>query len=153
MKSLLDSYIKEYGTFQTEGCFWVGSWFILKDAINATKSVDPNVLKKYLESGPPGVADLTGYTQLFARPDLQQLRTTDATPGHGIGIVKNGQLTFTSQITVQDQYLVSLKCYENMPATKGILSVYQKYWDKYGKPTFPRVEQKLNRFSWEDLYK
>ena len=94
------------------------------------------------------------YTQLFARPDLKQSRTVDASPGHGIGIVKNGQLIFTSQITMQDQYLVSLKCYEMVGGPfKGILDVYQKHWDKYGKPVFQKGEQKLNRFTWEDLRK
>ena len=53
MKALLNRYVKEYGEFQTEGCFWVGAWFVLKDAIKATKSVDPAVLKSYLEKGPP----------------------------------------------------------------------------------------------------
>lgn len=154
MKALLDRYMKEYGEFQTEGCFWIGSWFIFKDAVNATKSVDPDALKKYLENGPPGVMDLTGYTQLFARPDLKQFRTVDAAPGHGIGIVKNGQLVFTSQITMQDQYLISLKCYEMVGGPfKGILDTYQKHWDKYGKPTFPKGEEKLNRSTWEDLRK
>ncbi len=153
MKALLDRYSKEYGEFQTEGCFWVGAWFILRDAIKGAKSVDVDVLKKYLEKGPPPTLTMVGYTQLHARPDLNQLRTVDAPPGHGIGVVKNGQLGFTSQITMQDQYLVSLKSYSMTNQYKGILDTYQKYWDKYGRPKFPAAEQKLNRFTWEDLKK
>ena len=153
MKALLDRYTKEYGEFQTEGCFWVGAWFILRDAIKNAKSVDINALKQYLEKGPPGVLTMVGYTQLFARPDLNQMRTVDAAPGHGIGVVEHGQLRFTSQITMQDQYLVSLKSYSMTDKYKGILDTYQKYWDKYGRPKFPAPEQKLNRFTWDDLKK
>jgi hypothetical protein len=47
------------------------------------------------------------------------------------------------QLTVQDQYLVTIKA-------NNLVDVYQKYWDKYGKPTFPKED---SRFSWEDLKK
>jgi branched-chain amino acid transport system substrate-binding protein len=129
MQALIDEYTKEYGTFSTDGCYWVAGWFMLKDAINATKSVDPTVLKNYLQKGPPAVKTLVGYSQLFARPDLQNFRTIDAAGGHGIGIVQNGNLVYYGQVAAQDQYLASIVSYSQV-------DVYQKYWDQYGKPKF-----------------
>jgi hypothetical protein len=79
---------------------------------------------------PHGVMTLDGYSQIFARPDVNNLRTIDCAPGHGIGMIKNGVMDFYRQVTVKDQYLVSIKAY-------NLIDVYQKYWDKYGKPTFP----------------
>jgi ABC-type branched-subunit amino acid transport system substrate-binding protein len=143
MISLMDRYAKEYGQFLADGCFWVGGWFILQDAINATKSVDADVLKKYLENGPKGVMTLTGYRQLFARPDLQNYRTVDVASGHGIGQVQNGKLVYTKQVTVKDQYLISIKTY-------GLTEAYQNYWNKYGKPVFPNEK---SSFDFTDLNK
>ena len=40
MLALLDAYIKEYGTFHDDGWPWVSNWFVLKDAIDNTQSVD-----------------------------------------------------------------------------------------------------------------
>ena len=137
MVEWLDRYKQEYGEFNETGCAWVAGYFVLRDAINKTQSLDVDVLKKYLENMPTGVMTLTGYTQLFARPDLGNTRTVDGAPGHGIGIVKNGKMVFLKQVTVKDQYLVSVKAY-------NLVDVYKKYWDQYGMPVFPPEQSVLD---------
>jgi len=143
LKSLVDAYVKEYGEFKTDGAGWLPPWFVLQDAIKATNSVDSTVLKNYLEKGPPATKTFIGYAQMFARPDLGQFRTIDGAPISGIGVVENGRPVYKLQLTVQDQYLVTIKA-------NNLVDAYQKYWDKYGKPTFPKED---SRFSWEDLKK
>ena len=143
MKALMDRYTKEYGEFQTEGCAWVAGWFSVKDAINATQSADPAVLKNYLEKGTKGPLSLTGYSQLFARPDIKQYRTTDGGPPSGRGIIKNGKLEYVGQITAKDQYLVTIKY-------RKLVDVYQRYWDQYGKPNFGSEK---STFDYADLTK
>ncbi len=137
MKALMDRYTKEYGEFRTEGCLWLTGWFTLKDAMNATKSVDTTVLKDYLGKGPRPPLAMTGYSQLFARPDIKQYRTTDGGPGNGRGIVKNGKLEFAGQITAKDEYLATIKVHK-------LVDVYQKYWDQYGKPKFSNEASTLD---------
>jgi hypothetical protein len=139
MKALMDRYTKEYGEFVPDGCFWIGGWFILMDAIKATQSVDTTVLKDYLGKGPKATLTFGGYTQLFARPDLKQYRTVDAAPGSGRGVIKNGKLVYLDQLTVKDEYLVTIKLH-------NLVDAYQQYWDKYGKPTFP-PEKSIYDFS------
>jgi branched-chain amino acid transport system substrate-binding protein len=130
MQSLINRYIKEYGKFQHEGVFWAGPWFLFEDAVLSTKSVDVDVLTDYLCHSKKGVMTLSGYSQLFARPDMGVNQTIDVAPGHGIGIVKNGKITLLKKVSVKDQYLVSVAVY-------GKVDVYKKYWDEYGYPTFP----------------
>ena len=130
MQTLIDRYMKEYGEFHYEGVFWVGPWFIFEDAVQNTKSLDVEVLRKYLANSTHGVMTLSGYSQLFARPDKQVYQTIDVAPGHGVGIIKNGELKLLKKVSVKDQYLVSVKVY-------GLADVYQKYWEKYGYPKFP----------------
>lgn len=141
MLEWLDRYTKEYGEFNESGCFWIQGWWVLRDAVNNTQSVDVEVLKKYLDSQSHGVMTLTGYLQLFARPDLGNYRPIDGAPGHGIGIIKNGNMAYYKQVTVKDQYLVSIKAY-------GMVDTYKKYWEEYGKPTFPPEE---SVFDFKDL--
>jgi hypothetical protein len=141
MLSLIDRYTQEYGKFESDGAFYLGDWFIFRDAINGTQSTDVEVLKKYLESGPPASMTLVGYNQLFARPDLQNYRTIDATPGHGVGIIKDGVMEYYKQVTVRDQYLVSIMAY-------GLEEVYKKYWDEYGFPTFPAAEKPFFEYTY-----
>ena len=141
--SLVAAYTTEYGSFKTDGCFWVGGWFVLRDAIAATKSVDTTALADYLSKSPPATKTLVGYTQLYARPDLKQNRTTDGPPGCGMGIVQGGQMVYKGQLTCQDDYIVSIKSLD-------LLSIYQPYWDKYGKPQFP---DEPSQVTWDFLTK
>jgi hypothetical protein len=143
MRALMERYIKEYGEFQTEGCLWVKGWFILKDAINATQSIEPAVLMKYLESGPKPSMTMAGFAELFARPDLNQLRTVDGAPGANRGVIKNGKLTYLGPIAVKEQYLVTIK-------VNNLADAYQKYWDQHGRPKFPDEPSTLD---YSDLFK
>lgn len=144
MVKWLDAYMKEYKVFNESGCNWVRGFFILKDAIDNTKSTDVAVLKKYLDKHPHSVMSLCGYVQLLARPDMNNYRTVDATHGHPIGIIKNGKMEAFKTVSVKDQYLVSVKAYR-------LNDVYKKYWEKYGKPTFPTDDKAT--FDYADLDK
>lgn len=135
--SLIDSYIKEYGTFQTDGCRWVTPWFLFEDAVNNTQSVDVDVLVRYLQSSKSATQTLTGYCQLLARPDLQNLKTIDSAVGTFIGTIQDGKIVTSTIVSVKDQYLVSIKAY-------GLADVYQKYWEQNGKPQFPEEPSLLD---------
>ncbi len=133
----IDAYQQQYGDWHSEGCFWIGPWFIFEDAINATQSTDVDTLVAYLTSSKKGVRTLTGYSQLFARPDLQNYKTVDSAPGHYIGVVRDGKFEYLETIACKDQYLSSIKVY-------GLKDVYQKYWDEYGYPEFPDQPARLD---------
>ena len=92
MLALIDAYTEEYGTFKAMAATWVVHWFVLKDAIDNTQSVDVEVIKAYLDNQPHPVMTLTGYCQLFARPDAGNLRTVSGATGRIIGIIKDGEL-------------------------------------------------------------
>jgi ABC-type branched-subunit amino acid transport system substrate-binding protein len=133
----IDTYKAMYGDWFSGGCFWVGPWFLFEDAINATQSVDVDTLVNYLRDSKKGVRTLTGYSQLFARPEIQNLGTVDSAPGHYIGVVKNGEFQYLSTIACKDQYLSSILVY-------GLGDVYKKYWDENGAPTFPDQPSRLD---------
>jgi branched-chain amino acid transport system substrate-binding protein len=139
----IDAYKAAYGDWHSEGCFWIGPWFLFEDAINSTQSVDVETLVAYLKDSKKGVKTLTGYSQLFARPDIQNFATIDAAPGHYIGVVKDGKFVYLETIACKDQYLSSLIVY-------GLKDVYKSYWDKYGQPAFP---DQPSRFEFADVLK
>jgi hypothetical protein len=129
--ALIDAYTKEYGEFRTGGCMWVAYWFILKDAIEHTQSVDVETIKAYLDKSDHAVKTLTGNCQLFARPDTGNLRTVSGEPADYVAVVKDGKEIPYRNIAVKDHYLASILSY-------GLTDVYKKYWEKYGYPTFPK---------------
>jgi branched-chain amino acid transport system substrate-binding protein len=137
MKGLMDRYIKEYGEFHTEGCLWLGGWFMLKDALVTAQSVDPTVLKDFLAKGERSPLTMSGYCTLFARPEINQFRAVDGSTGAGRGVVKNGKLEYVGQMTSKDNYIATIKFHK-------LQDVYQKYWDKYGKPKFPAEKSTLD---------
>lgn len=132
----IDAYKAAYGDWFSGGCFWVGPWFIFEDAVNSTQSVDVDTLVAYLQDSKKGVRTLTGYSQLFARPEIQNTKTVDSAPGHYIGVVKSGKFQYLSTIACKDQYLSSLLVY-------GLQDAYQAYWDQAGVPTFPDQQSRL----------
>lgn len=138
--SLLDAYTKEYGEFQTGGCMWVAYWFILKDAIDNTKSVDVETLKAYLDKSNHPVRTLTGYCQLFARPDANNLRTISGEPADFVGTIRDGKEIAVQGIAIKDHYLASILSY-------GLTDVYKKYWDQYGYPKFPADQKGVIKYS------
>jgi ABC-type branched-subunit amino acid transport system substrate-binding protein len=137
---LLDAYTKEYGDFQTGGCMWVAYWFILKDALDNTQSIDVDVVKKYLDNSNHPVRTLTGYCQLFARPDANNLRTISGEPADFVGTIKDGKEIPVQGIAIKDHYLASILSY-------NLVDVYKAYWDKYGYPTFPPDQKSVIKFS------
>jgi branched-chain amino acid transport system substrate-binding protein len=141
--ALIDKYTEKYGEFRSEGAFWVAPWFFFEDAVLNTQSVDVEVLREYLQNSKAGVRTLDGYSQLFARPDVENLKTIDVAPGHGVGIIKDGNMELLKTVSVQDQYLVSIKVY-------GLEDVYNAYWAKAGKPTFP---DEPYVYGWEEFNK
>ena len=90
--ALIDSYIKEYKEWRSEGCMWISPWFFFKDAIENTKSVDVDTVVKYLQNSKKAVKTFEGYTQLFARPDLKNYKTIDSAPGCYVAVIKDGKL-------------------------------------------------------------
>jgi hypothetical protein len=132
----IEAYKASYGDWFSGGCFWIGPWFLFEDAINSTQSVDVDKLVAYLQDSKKGVRTLTGYSQLFARPDIQNLKTVDSAPGHYIGVVKGGKFVYLSTIACKDQYLSSILVY-------GMQEVYKTYWDTSGAPVFPDQPSRL----------
>jgi ABC-type branched-subunit amino acid transport system substrate-binding protein len=130
INALIDQYMKEYKEWHNEGCFWMSPWFLFKDAVESTQSVDPETIAKYLKNSKKAVKTFLGYDQLFARPDLKNYSTIDSAVGHYIAVIKDGKLTPLKGVSVKDQYLVSIEA-------MGLTDVYKKYWEQYGKPTFP----------------
>jgi branched-chain amino acid transport system substrate-binding protein len=137
MKALIDRYIKEYGTFNTEGCLWLAGWFTIRDAMTAARSVDTTVLKDFLAKGTLTPLTFSGYCALFARPDINQFRAVDGCVGAGRGMVKNGRLEYIGQMTSKDNYIATIKLHK-------LQNVYRKYWDQYGRPWFPPEKSTLD---------
>jgi ABC-type branched-subunit amino acid transport system substrate-binding protein len=140
MLALIDAYIKEYGTFQSGGCVGTCFWFVLKDAIDNTQSVDVDVIKAYLDNQPYPVSTLTGYCQLFARPDVSNLRTITGVVEGYLGTVKDGVLAASKVAVLKDQYLATILC-------NNLVDVYKAYWEQYGYPEFPADETSTVNFS------
>lgn len=131
IQTYMDEYKKAYdGTIGEDGAYWTAAWFVLKGAIDATGSMDVEVVKKYLDNQPKAEKTLTGWVQLFARPDLGNNRCCDGIPSHGIGIIKGGKQEFYRKVSVRDQYLTTIIC-------NGVGASYKPYWEKFGKPEFP----------------
>ena len=140
MTALLDAYTKEYGEFQTGGCMWVAYWFIFKDAVENTKSVDVETLKAYLDKHPHPVRTLTGYCKLFARPDANNLRTISGEPADFVAKIEGGKQIPMQMVAIKDHYLASIASY-------GLVDVYKKFWDQYGYPTFPADQKAIIKYS------
>jgi branched-chain amino acid transport system substrate-binding protein len=137
MIELFDAYTAKYGSFNADGVRWVTSWFFFEDAVNATGSVDPTVLADYLHKSTEPVMTLGGYSILVARPDLENYETVEAVIPDLVGVIRDGKLVVEKSVSLQDQYLASIKSY-------NLTSVYQGYWDKYGKPAFPEQSSLLD---------
>jgi branched-chain amino acid transport system substrate-binding protein len=144
MLSIFDAYEKQYGKFETDGITETTGWFILEAAINATQSVDVDVIKNYLDNSPPPIQVASGRTTLFARADLGNYRTKSCAQSFPLGQILNGEVVPGPFVTTQDQYLVTI-------LSQNMTAVYKAYWDKYGYPTFPAAEKGLSSIKWSDL--
>jgi len=144
MLSFMDAYAKEYGKLETDGTQSAGNWFLLEDAINATKSVDVDTIKNYLDNSKHAVRTIVGFVQLFARPDLGNYRTICGAPSHPIQKIHDGKLVNFATVTIKDQYLFSI-------VSNGLVDKYKAYWAQYGYPTFPADEKGKNALNFSDL--
>jgi len=145
MLSLMDAYAKEYGKFELDGIFFgADNWLVVEDAINHTQSVDPDVIKKYLDNSPAPARTLVGFTTMLARPDVGNFRTIDGAFSHGVGIVRDGKWEVFKIVPCKDMYLCSIK-------VKNMLDIYKKYWEEYGYPKFPAEEQGKNMMKYSDF--
>jgi ABC-type branched-subunit amino acid transport system substrate-binding protein len=130
MVALYDSYVQEYGTFNSDGTRWVTPWFFFADAVAATQSVDSTVLADYLSKSTKAVQALNGMALMVARPDLQNNTTCQALVPNLVGAIRNGKLVSDTAVSLKDDYLATIKA-------QGLVSVYQQYWTDFGKPQFP----------------
>jgi branched-chain amino acid transport system substrate-binding protein len=145
MKALMDAYAKEYGELDTAASAGPGQiWFVVEDAINATQSVDVEVIKAYLDNSKGSVRHLSGFTKLFARPDLGNYRTICGGWSHPVVMIHDGELVPIGVVTLKDQYLFSV-------LSNGLVDTYKKYWEEYGYPTFPNEEKGENTLNYSDL--
>ena len=140
MVALMDAYVKQYGDFKSTAMLMLAPWFVLKDAIEHTQSVDVETVKKYLDNSNHAVMTLTTYVQLFARPDLNNYRTVCGTPPDLLGVIHDGKLTAVAGVGPETHYLSSVLSY-------GHVDIYKKYWDQYGYPKFPSDQQSVIHFS------
>jgi ABC-type branched-subunit amino acid transport system substrate-binding protein len=133
MVKIMEDYEKEYGCYDSEGAIWMGSWFVFKAAVDATQSLDVDVLANYLANRPPPVRTLLGWQTSIARAELGNTRTTGAVSSEYTAIVKDSKLVPLAPVTCEKEYLSHIKAYE-------LEDVYQEYWDQYGYPEFPPEE-------------
>jgi hypothetical protein len=140
MVALMDAYIANYGNFKSTAMLNMSGWFVLKDAIDNTQSVDVEVIKHYLDNSNHAVMTLTTYVQLFARPDLGNLRTVCGTVPDLQGVIHDGKLTAIAAVGPKTHYLSSILSY-------GQVEIYKAYWEKYGYPTFPADQESVVQFS------
>jgi branched-chain amino acid transport system substrate-binding protein len=144
MLSFIDEYTKEYGAFKTDGVGFVVGWFILEDAINATQSVDVDVLKAYLDNSKGSIRHVCGFAKLFARPDVDNYRTICGGWSSPVCAIQDGKLVPVAVVTMKDQYLFTVLSFHWE-------DTYKKYWEEYGYPTFPAEEQGENLLNYSDL--
>jgi ABC-type branched-subunit amino acid transport system substrate-binding protein len=126
----ITAYEKEYGEWNIEGCMWVGNWFTFKGAVEATQSLDVEVLTNYLSKGPAPVKALCGWRAPIARPDLGNLRTIAAANSLWEGIMKGGKMVPFFPIGSEQIYKAYIEAY-------GWKDIYEKYWKEHGYPKFP----------------
>ena len=134
--SLIDAYIATYGKWESDGS--PVDFIVLEAAINATQSVDTDVITKYLGNSPAPVEELGKYyVELFARPDLNNYRTISGGNSGPMGLIHDGKLVPGPIVPMKDQYLFTI-------ISQGLGDTYKAYWEQYGYPTFPASEKGLN---------
>ena len=143
MRSLIDSYVAEYGKWETDGD--PAAFLTIEAMINGAKSADTDVVKAYWDNSPPAFTILTGYRMYFARPELGNDRTISGCSSGQLGVIRDGQLIASGTwTTLKDQYLFTIK-------TQNMVDAYKAYWDEYGYPTFPEVQKGMESFHYTDL--
>jgi hypothetical protein len=144
MLSIMDAYVKEYGKFETDGIRDTDGFLMLEAAINATQSVDTDVIKNYFDHSPPPTDILTGYSMLVARPDIGNYLTNVCVGSGPIGLISDGKVIAGPLSTCKDNYLATIE-------SMKLGDVYKAYWLKYGYPTWPASEKGKESFHYTDL--
>ena len=131
MLSIMDAYVKEYGKMETDAISDVGGFFFFEAAIKHTQSLDPDVIKAYLDNNPAPFQGFAPYpTILVARPDLGNTRTNLFLSGSPMGLIHDGQVVAGDNLSSQDAYLLTIM-------TMQLQEVYKAYWLEYGVPNIP----------------
>jgi branched-chain amino acid transport system substrate-binding protein len=145
MRSLMEAYVKAYGKWENDATNCLNGFFALEAAINATQSVDVEVIKAYMDNSPAPCLHLGGITKYFARPELGNYRTVSACFSTQSGLIRDGKLVASGNwATDKGQYLRTIKM-------KNMIDTYKAYWEQYGYPTFPAAEKGFETFHFTDL--
>jgi branched-chain amino acid transport system substrate-binding protein len=144
MLSFVDGYIKQYGKLETDNTGELNGIFLLEDAFTHTQSVDVEKNKAYLDHLDHPVREILGWEGLFARPDLNNLRTICGGYSHPVQKITNGELANFSVVTLKDQYLFSI-------ISNRLVDQYKAYWAQNGYPKFPDEEKGKNSLKFSDL--
>jgi ABC-type branched-subunit amino acid transport system substrate-binding protein len=144
MLSFFDAYVKTYGKLETDNTAVTNGMFLLEEAFNATQSVDVETIKAYLDKSNHPVRTSLGWEALFARPDLNNLRTICGGYSHPVQKITNGELVNFSVVPLKDQYLFSI-------ISNRLVDTYKAYWAQYGYPVFPDEEKGKNSLKFSDF--
>jgi ABC-type branched-subunit amino acid transport system substrate-binding protein len=144
MLSLCDAYVKAYGQMQTDGLTETGGFLLLEAAINATQSVDVDVIKHYLDNSPPPIQVMMGFSRLVARPDNSDYLTNVIVSSGPAGLIHDGKVMAGSLQTCKDNYLSTI-------IMMKLQDAYKAYWLKYGYPVWPASQKGLETFHYTDL--
>jgi branched-chain amino acid transport system substrate-binding protein len=144
--SILDAYVEEYGKLEFDGVADLNMFLPLEAAINATQSVDTDVIKNYLDNSPAPVLTVYGGKMMrVARPDIGNYRTSGAIMTIPSVVIHDGKLMPGDWwLTAHDSYLFSIM-------QNKLEDVYKAYWDEYGYPSFPADEKKWEVLKYSDL--
>jgi hypothetical protein len=138
------AYTKQYGVFETDAITDTGGFFLLESAINATQSVDVDVIKNYLDNKPPPWRNMTGWTTLVARADAGNNRTTVCVGGGPSGMIRDGKVVPGPITSPKDQYLFTI-------IAMKLADAYKAYWNQYGYPTFPPEYKQWDTITYAQL--
>jgi Periplasmic binding protein len=144
MLSFFEAYAEEYGQMEYDNTSALMGVLLIEDAINATQSIDVEVIKAYLDHMDHPVRNPMGWTGLYARPDLGNFRTICGGPSHPVARITDGVLKNFSMVTQKEQYLFSIMA-------NNMVDVYKAYWEEYGYPTFPEEEEEASTLHFSDL--
>ena len=144
LSSILNAYTAEYGKFETDGLTDTLQFFALETAINATQSIDVEVIKNYLDNSPPPIQTFYGWSTLVARADIGNYRTNVFVPSNPVGLIRDGKLIAGPRVTCKDQYLFPI-------ITRNLGDAYKAYWNQYGYPVFPPSDKPYETLTYAQL--
>jgi len=144
MRELMETYVKTYGKWENDATDSMTEWLTLEAAINATQSIDVDVVNNYLGNSPAPVQVLNGIEGYYARPDLGNYRTCCGDFSGRLGIIKDGKLEASTWTTLKDNYLFTIR-------RNNQIDVYKAYWEKYGYPVWPADQKGVENIKYSDL--